>query len=133
MEFAASVAGLIGLAFQVAEILHKYWSNVHSFSRDTDSLVSEVEALFKVLKRVELFLREGDKGRRFEGTTSVLGSTVNACKDTLTDLKTRLESILGRKFAKLTWPFHKDQVQGLAESLRRYNQIFHFSLTMEGW
>lgn len=133
MEFAASLTGLTSLALQVAMILHKYSSNVRSFSQDIESLVSEVDALLKVLNQLEIFLREEDRGGGFDSTTSVLESTVKACTNTLADLKRRLDSILRKKFARIIWPFQKEQVQGLAESLRRYNQIFQFSLTIEGW
>jgi DNA topoisomerase VI subunit B len=133
MEFAASVTALTSLALEVAKTLHKYSSDVRSSSQDIENLLSEVDALSKVLKQLELFLQEDEKGREFDQTVSVLGSTVKACRDTLCDLQSRLQSILGRKFVKLTWPFHKEQLQNLAESLRRYNQVFQFSLTIEGW
>ena len=133
MEFAASVTALASLALEVAKSLHKYSSDVRSSSQDIESLISEVDALLKVLKHLEVFLRDDQRGQRFDQTKSVLGSTISACKTTLTDLKRRLESISGKMFGKLTWPFHKEQLQNLAESLRRYNQIFQFSLTIEGW
>ena len=133
MEFAASVTALMSLALEVAQTLHKYSSDVRASSQDIESLLSEVDALSKVLKQLELFLQEDEIGGGFDQTASVLGSTVNACRNTLSDLKRRLQSILGRKFARLRWPFHKEQLQNLAESLRRYNQVFQFSLTLEGW
>ena len=105
LEFAASVTSLTGLALEIAKILHKYSSDVCSFPQDIESLVSEVDALSKVLKQLESFLREDEKGRRYDRTTSVFGSTVIACKNSLIDLKRHLEAILGRKFAKLMWSF----------------------------
>lgn len=132
MEFAASVTALTSLVLEIGKSLHKY-SDMRSSSQDIESLLAEVDALFKVLKQLELFLRDDTKGRQFDQATSVLGSTTSACKTTLTDLKRRLESLSGKLLGNLAWPFHKEHLQNLAESLRRYNQIFQFSLTIEGW
>ena len=133
MEAAASVAGLAALAIRIAKILHQYSSDVRSYSQDVESLILEVHSLSKVLQQLEAFL-EQDAGReRSKGAKSVLGSALEACKKTLHDLLRRLESKQNSTLKKLTWPFHKVQVQNLAESLQRFNMIFQFSLTVEGW
>jgi hypothetical protein len=138
LSIAASVAGVVSLTLEVTQILHNYYSNVESAPKDIENLKREVEALSKVLEQLETFLnRGGVKGNSFDQTASVLASTIKDCKNTLDNLKKGLTmpiregipKVLGR----LIWPFRKDQVQKMVDSLTRYNQIFQFSLTIEGW
>jgi hypothetical protein len=138
VSLAASIAGLVSLALDIAQTLHKYYSDVESAPKDIESLTQEAKALSKVLAQLETFLsKEGAKGNSFNQTASVLASTLRDCRATLDNLESGLKRSIKDGFSKvverLMWPFRKDQVQKMVDSLRRYNQIFQFSLTVEGW
>jgi len=138
LSIAASIAGIASLTLEVTHILYKYYSDVESAPKDIESLKREAEALSKVLKQLEIFLnREGVKGNSFDQTASVLASTLKDCRTTLDNLEKGLTRSIKESFPKvfgrLMWPFRKDQVEKMVDSLRRYNQIFQFSLTVEGW
>jgi hypothetical protein len=138
LSIAASIAGVVSLTFEVTQILHNYYSNVESAPKDIEYLTREVEALNRVLEQLETFLNKGGvKGNSFDQTASVLASTIKDCKITLDNLEKGLTMPIKEGFPKvlgrLIWPFRKDQVQKMVDSLRRYNQIFQFSLTAEGW
>jgi hypothetical protein len=138
LSFAASVAGIVSLALDVTQILRNYYSDVESAPKDIEDLTQEVDAISKVLTQLETFLDTvGEKGNSFDLTASVLASTIKDCRVTLEHLKDSLTMKISQGFRKvigrLMWPFRKDEVQKIVESLRRCNQIFQFSLTVEGW
>ena len=133
MEFAAALAGLVGLAFEVTKTLQEYCSDVRSSSTDVQRLASEVVAVSTVLKQLEQLLHENEQGKGFDQTQSVLGFTIKDCSTTMSELKTRLGLTYGSKLGKLTWPLQKERVQYLVDTLRRYQQTFQFSLPVERW
>src|SRR5450432_1009291 len=138
LSVAASIAGLASLTLEVTRILHNYYSNVESAPKDIENLTREVEALSTVLEQLETFLNRGGViGNSFDQTASVLASTVKDCRTTLDNLEKGLTVPTKEGFPKmlgrLIWPFRKDQVQKMVDSLRRYTLIFQFSLTIEGW
>src|SRR5438034_3416701 len=132
LSIVTSVAGIASLAIQLTQVLHDYCSNVRSAFKDIENLAQEMEALGKVLKRLETFLDEEDmKGNRFDQSASVLASAIKTCGATLRDLEKSLkgpaERSAGKFIERLMWPFRKEEVQKMVESLRRYNHIFQFS------
>ena len=137
LSIALSVAGLASQALGVTQLLHGYCTDVKSALKDAKNLAQEAETLGKVLKQLEMFLNEDSNGTHFHQTASVLACTVDACRATLSDLETGLKASgkdgVGKIMGRLMWPFRKQQVQNMVECLKRYNQIFQFSLSIEGW
>lgn len=134
----ASIAGIASLALEVSRILHDYYVNIESAPKDIETLTREVEGLTQVLNQLETFLDgEAMKSNSFDQTASVLATTLEDCKATLDNLekvlKLPMKGAVAKTLRRLIWPFRKEQVLKMVDSFRRYNQIFQFSLTVEGW
>src|SRR5215469_16068216 len=131
LSVAVSVAGLVSLALQVKEVLHKYISDVKSAEEDVENLTHELDALRDVLGRLQDFFHTNiAKAREFDTTASVLANTVKSCAKSFADLDRLLKRPgrdgMSKLPGKMKWPFHKKQVENILEKLRRYNQLFQF-------
>lgn len=153
LSIASGVAGLVGLAIQVAPALREYFSDVKQAKQDVERYTNEVYALVEVCQRLQKFISDDtsplsslasangeekrEKGRgngngpNFETTESVLVRTVTACDDCLRELM-RMMNVHGWG-KRLKWPVYKKQVEKIISRLSRYTQLFQFSLTVEGW
>ena len=138
LSMAASVAGLIGLAIEVSQLLHEYYQAVKNAREDIEALRQEFNTLGLVINQLMVFLEsEKSRGLSFQKTASVLGSAVNVCKAKTKDIASLLkgpkDKIIQKVIARLAWPLKKNDVQDTLETLRRYNHLFQFSLSIEGW
>ena len=135
LSIAASVAGIAGLAIQIAPSLKSYFSNVKHAQEDVARYANEVYGLFEVCKQLHVFLKT-DTADSFETTGSVLSRTVVSCEDCLRELARILQSKGPEKpdwTKKVKWPIYKKQVDEIISRLVRYTQLFQFALTVEGW
>lgn len=135
LSIAASVAGIAGLAIQIAPSLKSYFSNVKHAQEDVARYANEVYGLFEVCKQLHVFLKT-DAADSFETTGSVLSRTVVSCEDCLRELARILQSKGPEKpdwTKKVKWPIYKKQVDEIISRLVRYTQLFQFALTVEGW
>lgn len=135
LSIAASVAGIAGLAIQIAPGLKSYFSNVKHAQEDVARYANEVYGLFEVCKQLHVFLKT-DAANSFETTGSVLSRTVVSCQDCLRELARILQSKGPEKpdwTKKVKWPIYKKQVDEIISRLVRYTQLFQFALTVEGW
>lgn len=140
LSITASIAGLVGLAVQVAPSLHQYFSDVKHAKDDIARYTSEIYALVEVCERLQEFLSNDGSLKnetgpgpeaRFETTESVLARTVASCDDCLRRLM-RIMQVHGWG-KRLKWPVYKSQVERIIARLTRYTQLFQFALTVEGW
>ena len=138
LSLAASVAGLASLALEVSQLLHEYYKTVKNERKDVEELYQEFDTLGQVTIQLRAFLEsEKAKGFSFEQTASVICSAVNVCQAKTAEIAIRLkgpkEKVFQRVFERLSWPFKKDDVREMLDMLRRYNYLFQFSLSIEGW
>lgn len=135
LSITASVAGIAGLAIQIAPKLKSYFSDVKHAQEDVARYANEVYGLFEVCKQLHVFLK-ADAASSFETTGSVLSRTVVSCEDSLRKLAQILQSQGLEKpqwTKKVKWPIYKNQVEEIISRLVRYTQLFQFALTLEGW
>ena len=135
---AVSVAGLAGVALQISQTLLDYYKDVKNAQKDIEELRREFETLNVVANQLKSFLEsEKARGMSFEQTTSVLCSAVSVCKAKVKEIASRLkkprDTVIHKAVQSLVWPFKKDELQDMMDMLRRYNQLFQFSLSIEGW
>lgn len=85
LSIAASVAGLVGLAVQVAPSLREYFSDVKHAREDVDRYANEIYALVEVCEQLQVFLRTDATATEacFKTTESVLSRTVVSCNECL--------------------------------------------------
>ncbi|KAE8146720.1 hypothetical protein BDV25DRAFT_46489 [Aspergillus avenaceus] len=134
LSIASGVAGLVGLAIQIAPSLHAFFQDVKDAKADVDRYVSEVISLHEVCQQLHVFLKTDAAARdgQFETTQSVLSRTVLSCDECLRELAHMLKSPTGWS-RKMKWPIYKKRVEAVIQRLGRYTQVFQFSLTLEGW
>ena len=133
LSISTGVAGLIGLALQVAPILHAYISDVASARTDIQTYLREVDALSQVSELLHSFLdTSAAADGQFQTTEAVLFQTIKSCETCLADL-VRMLSKPTSLSRKLLWSMEKQKVESIMERLRRYTQLFHFALSVEGW
>lgn len=135
LSIAASVAGIAGLAIQIAPSLKSYFSNVKHAQEDVARYANEVYGLFEVCKQLHVFLKT-DAANSFETTGSVLSRTVVSCEECLRELARILQSQGPEKphwTKKVKWLIYKKQVEEIISRLVRHTQLFQFALTVEGW
>ena len=146
LSIAAGVAGLVGLAVQVAPSLQQYFSDIKHAKQDVERYTSEIYALVEVCERLQHFITDdaspvsslyavkgegAGKGPSFATTESVLARTVASCDDCLRELM-RIMKVHGWG-KRLKWPLYKSQVERIISRLTRYTQLFQFAVTVEGW
>ncbi|PYI11147.1 hypothetical protein BO78DRAFT_163082 [Aspergillus sclerotiicarbonarius CBS 121057] len=133
LSISTGVAGLIGLALQVAPILHAYISDVASARTDIQTYLREVDALSQVSELLHSFLdTPATVNGQFQTTEAVLLQTIKSCETCLMDL-VRILSKPTSLSRRLLWSMEKQKVEIIMERLRRYTQLFHFALSVEGW
>lgn len=133
LSIAASVAGLIGLAVQVAPSLQEYFSDVKHAKEDVDRYTNEIYTLVEVCERLQAFLDTDAAVTEacFKTTESVLSRTVASVDECLRKLMQMMQVHGWGK--RLKWPVYKSQVEKSISRLTRYTQVFQFALTVEGW
>ncbi|PYH44676.1 uncharacterized protein BP01DRAFT_64273 [Aspergillus saccharolyticus JOP 1030-1] len=132
LSISSGVAGLIGLALQVAPVFQSYVSNVRSARDDVQAYLDEVAALSQVLDQMYTFLDSRMTGDCFQTTEAVLLQTIKSCERSLLELIRMLRKPVGLK-KKLLWHLEKEKVENIIARIRKHNQLFHFSLSVEGW
>ncbi|PYI23530.1 hypothetical protein BO99DRAFT_181339 [Aspergillus violaceofuscus CBS 115571] len=133
LSISSGVAGLIGLALQVAPVLQSYVSNFKSAREDVQDYLDEVGALSQVLDRMYTFLDSSCMtSDRFQTTEAVLLQTIKSCEKSLLELIRMLRKPVGLT-KKLLWHLEKEKVESIIARVRQCNQLFNFSLTVEGW
>jgi hypothetical protein len=141
LSVSASIAGLIGLANEVAKILAQYISNVISAHEDAHRLHKELAALCHVLEQFRGFLRSQDAlpQTHFDKTStllSVLGFTtskVNGLYKKLDKLGASHGGITADLVERMKRPLHRHECEELVKELRRLVRCFQFSLNIENW
>jgi hypothetical protein len=141
LSLSASVAGFIGLAIQISQILKAYIDGVQSAPEEARNLLTQVAALCQVLQDLVHFLRSEDlKGRSF-AKTSVLCVAIAAGQQRLEQLYLILGKLqspgssktFGKLIGNIKWPLKKEEYQQTLTELRRFAQTFQFSLVVSNW
>ncbi|KAF9883650.1 Ankyrin repeat and SOCS box protein 7 [Aspergillus nanangensis] len=131
LSIAANVAGIASLAVQLAPHLYNYFADLKTAEQDVSAYRSEIQMLGEVCERLHHFLKTDAPEGDFDTTQSVLVRTIVSCEQCLQELARLLKSP-GGWTRKMKWPVYKPRVEGVMDRLRRYTQLFQFSLTVEG-
>lgn len=135
---ATGIAGLLSLSIELTKLIGSYINGVKHSSKSVEELLKKLGALSQVLGRFADFLKtENIKGGSFDQSSTLFFAT-NACKDRLQSIFDKLDEHTkaegySRGLVMLKWPFTEAENLRAMEALHGYIEIFHFSLTIEGW
>jgi hypothetical protein len=138
---STGIAGFLSLTIEIGIAIGKYISNVKSAEKEAQDLLTEVQALQRVLEQLVSFLR-GEEAKKISfDETAVLFSVIGSYQGNIQYLYKKLvkveKSKHSSKFDHLLqrgrWPFQKEECQQLVNTLHRYAQIFEFSLRISNW
>ena len=138
VNLTLSIAGVIPLVIMVTKTLSDYTSSVKNAPAESFELAVELSALGHSLKALDTFLAGQSKECASFHKTSVLYSTLHTCHAKLSSLQSTLEEFMkkseGKKwYRSVVWPFKKQEHVQTIATLSRCIQIFHFSLSIDGW
>ena len=132
-----SITASIIAVLQLTSTVIQYISEVHDASSERlrlrDEISSSSWALYMLKDRAE----QAREGQQWQSSIALLGGSggpLDQFRDTLEQLATRLSPI-NRKMKALSefgkaiaWPFKKDEVLRIVNSLERYKSLFHLAL-----
>jgi Fungal N-terminal domain of STAND proteins len=138
LSLTASIVGFISFAIDVTKTVTEYISDVRQAPAESRELASELSAFTNALDSLSTFLTSQDEeSTSFKGT-SVLYSTTRLCHgklsaihETLLEFSKKTEHM--KWYRRLVWPFKKEHHLEVIGTLRGCMQIFHFSLSIDGW
>lgn len=138
LSLAASIAGLISLTLTVTKTTTDYVSSFRHAPEESVQLAEELSALSGALDALSRFLTSKSADLKTFSSTSTLVSSTSSCRGNLEALQDTLEDFIeasgGRRWYKrLAWPLKKDDHVKAVSTIQRFTQIFHFSLSIDGW
>ena len=133
IALASSVAGLLSLAIQVADISHRYFSSIKSSSETIKGYFRELEVLKLVLGKFDGLAKDPNTATHFSSANITL---VDGCREELQKLRSKLhkrsrDTAFGISLNRLTWPFAEDETRRLVALLHRYQASFHSVLSVD--
>ena len=138
LGIASGVAGLISLTIEVFGISYKYVHGVRDASSSVRQFLTELEALQKVLFRVDQVAKKTDERKVFGDTGSCLLSLeeskeyyelLQKIRDDLQQRQT--PSSIRNRLKALTWPFSEKDTLALTNSLHRHLEIYNVALSVD--
>ena len=133
IALASSVAGLLSLAIQVADISHRYISSVKSSSKTIKGYFRELEVLKLVLRKFDDLAKDPNTATHFSSANITI---VDGCREELENLRSKLhkrstDATFSKSLNRLTWPFAEDETRRLVDLLHRYQASFHAVLSAD--
>jgi hypothetical protein len=138
LSLTASIVGLISFAIGVTKTVTEYISDVRHAPAESRELASELSALTNALDSLSSFLTRQDEESTSFKDMSVLYTTTRLCHGKLSAINETLREFLKKTehmkwYRRLVWPFNKEDHLEVIGTLRGCMQIFHFSLSIDGW
>jgi hypothetical protein len=140
MDPAAGVAGLTSFIFGLATTLYNYTREASKASRSAQELYQQLVTLQQVLDRLSQFLRTipTEASITFD-KTSVLFQALDGCRAIVNSLENDLKKVFDGRYLpgvnvhRFKWPLDKEHHQAIIGTLRGYQALFEFSLTIDNW
>lgn len=129
-SLAVGVAGLLGLVGKIIELTSKYTKGVKHAAAAASELLDTLETLGSVLSRLDGLLKDDTK-QAFP-STSALATSINACRNKLIVVHTKLEETAKHPSKRLLWPLSSNNHQETLRDLRTCAQWIQFALTIDG-
>lgn len=137
---STGITGFLSLTIEIGTAIGKYISGVKSAEKEAHDLLTEFQALQRILEQLVRFL-QGDEAKNVSSDDSYAFSMISSCQSNVEYLHKKLVQLekpnhggkLDYLWQRGTWPFQKDECQQLVNTLHRFAQMFEFSLLISNW
>ncbi len=137
LSVAASVAGLVSLAFEVSSTVSSYCKSVKNARKEVQDTAQELASMQNTLQQLDELLHSQRLKSRLFDSSSVLVTALTICSNIIKTISSKVQALdadcFARVWEKLKWPFSEKEMQKTLTTLRRCAATFQFSLTVEGW
>jgi hypothetical protein len=136
LSIAASIAGLVTLAEEVFQLVCRFGRQVKDAQNDIKRLSAEIRSLSVLLYELSLLAKSFED----DGLTTFFRlHHVNSCRQTVQDVKSRLDKALGgiegRQWkaaaTRLKWPYTGKEVKKLLEEISTHKETMGLALTAD--
>ena len=131
ISIAVSIAGLASSAGTLIKVASNFASSVKRSSGVVESLVEELNALQRILEKLEAFLDAQDVDHIDFGESSILLAKSTALHTKLTLLAKKFKNISENKFQQFTWPLKQKEFDDSVAEIRAFCHLIHFALTVD--
>lgn len=137
LSVAASVAGLLGLAIQVSQMVYEQVHTSKNATKDAATLLEELDSLSQVLTKLKQFLADRASNGRPFNEASVFIKAITGCNAQISALKNRLDKLIRKQgvaqmIERGKWYYEHDEHQQLIQTLHRYIGVFQIALSVDG-
>ncbi|KAF2033016.1 ankyrin [Setomelanomma holmii] len=138
LSAVGSVAGLVSLAIQLAQLSYQYVSGIKGSSKAWSTYIQELSTLTSVLLKLQQASDHADAPNLAQILPSpgVSANSIRECHNELSDLKSTLSEKLlkkglRRKLEMLAWPFSEFETQKKVLMLHRFSSLFGSALVAD--
>ena len=135
---AASAFAVVQLADRILTLCGSYALAVKDAKTDIERLGTEVESLQSVLKRVsEVVENDATKLYASQSAMRQMEKIIKSCQSTLVELEDKLDPKKGKKgmsrfgLRAMKWPFKRDEVTNIIDSLNRHKGTVALALNVD--
>ena len=133
-SIAVGVTSLVALAAQTITVTHKYVQDVRQGKDRAEQLLQELNVLHFNLSRLDQLTKSNVETARQFDNTSVLVSSMHACRNRLDALYKRLSNRQTERQPRikvLKWPFELKEHREVIGELRAFTQSIQFALSID--
>ena len=128
-SLAVGISGLVALSASVLKMIQQYFHG----TKHAGDAASELQLLQDVLCRLDEFLRSDIAKRQSFDDTSVLVSSLSACRIKLEVLYKKLDAAAKSRLLRVLWPLNEKEHSQSVQELRALTQCIHFAMTIDEW
>lgn len=128
-SLAVGISGLVALSASVLKLIQQYFYGIQHAGEAT----SELQLLHDVLCRLDGFLRSDIAKRQSFNDTSVLVSSMSACRIKLEVLYKKLDAAAKSRLLRVLWPLNEKEHSQSVRELRAFTQSINFAMTIDEW
>ena len=128
-SLVVGISGLVALSASVLKLTQQYFHGI----KHAGEAASELQLLHDVLCHLDRFLRSDSARRHSFDDTSVLVSSMSACRNKLEVLDKKLDAAAKGRVLRALWPLNEKEHRQSVQEVRAVTQCIHFAMTIDGW
>lgn len=126
-SLTVGISGLVTLSASVLKLIQQYFHGI----KHAGDATSELQLVHNVLCRLDGFLRSDIANRQSFGDTSVLISSMSACRVKLDFLHKKLDAAAKSRLLRVLWPLNEKEHSQTVQELRVITQCIQFAMTID--
>lgn len=132
LSLTTGVLALAGTVLAIVTKTNSYLTSVRAASADAQTFCTELALLKDILTQLKSNLDDGTLLTGRFSDDSVLVVSLQACRNQLEVMRTKLEGLSAKRGKKLLWPFKKEECVENLEVIRNLARWLHFGLSVSG-